>query len=122
MVEDWAQIHAAEGDLTLILLPVPPVCWDYRLHHCIPFLECWGRGIHGLVHVRQVLELHPHTSYFSFSFFLNYFLCMDVLPACMTMYHLCLVPVEEEEAIRFLRVIDGYELQYGCWKLLWRSS
>lgn len=47
-------------------------------------------------------------------------MCVGILPACMSVYHLCARCSERpEENIRFpgTGVTDGYELLCGCWKL-----
>lgn len=110
MVEDWAQIHAAEGDLTLILLSVPPGCWDYKLHNV--------SGVLGAGESTGLCLLDKCLSYILIPLILVFHLLkLFFVYGCMTVYCLCLVPVEAEEVIRFLRirVIDSCELQCGCW-------
>jgi hypothetical protein len=49
-------------------------------------------------------------------FLLVLFMCVSVLPACMSAPHVCLVPVRPEEGVRSLGtgVINGYEPPCGC--------
>lgn len=115
MCWNWAQTHAAEGDLALILMPLPSGCWGYRLYHCVKFWSGVG-GVQGLVHVRQVLALHPHTPYFTF-WFLNYFFCVCVY-GCFACMCDCVPPVPDGCGSQ-KRVLAG-ELELGqVWAAVW---
>jgi hypothetical protein len=47
-----------------------------------------------------------------------HFMYMSTLPACMSVYHVCLVPAEARSVrAQETGVIDSCELPCGCWEL-----
>lgn len=47
---------------------------------------------------------------------------MDVLPACMSVHHVCAVPTEVGVRSSRAGVVDGCESPHGCWGAEPRSS
>jgi hypothetical protein len=52
----------------------------------------------------ELLVHWPILSFLSFKFFFNYFMYIGVLPACVSVHHLCAVPLETREGTRSLEL------------------